>query len=142
MLAEQMNAFYNKLALSFYRNAVAYRQSSGVCSLSTTDLSTLEVVYLLGHPTYKELTDFLGLTIPNANYRISKLIDKGYLTKEQDKNDKRRYFLSVTEKFMEYYCLNDGFMEQTEKRAQERFSKEELCEFERLFSILINEIME
>lgn len=142
MLAEQIDLLYSKLTLSFYRNTAKSQQDNELSSLSTTDVSTLEVVYLLDHPSYKELTDFLGLTTSNANYRISKLIDKGYLQREQDKSDKRRYFLSVTDKFMQYYCVNDDFMVQTEQRAQERLTKKDLDELERLFGILINEIME
>jgi len=142
VLAKQIDIFYSKLALNFYRNLTKYQKNSEVHSLSTTDLTTLEVIYLLGNPTYKEVTDFLGLTIPNANYRISKLIDKGFLIRTQDETDKRRFFLSVTDKYMDYYCVNDNFIEEIEKRAKKCFSKAEFNEFERLFDILINDVME
>ena len=141
MLSRLLDEFYNKIALSFHRHAVEHQQWNNLSSLSTTDMSTLEIVYLLNRPTYKELTDFLGLSTSNVNYRINKLIEKGYLQREQDPTDKRRYFLNVTEKFMDYYCVNDDFIEQISKKAQDRFSKDELEKFEEMFRILIEELI-
>lgn len=142
MLNELIDAFYSKLALSFLRHEAEYQKRNELASLSTTDMSTLEIVYLLNRPTYKDLTDFLKISTPNATYRINKLVEKGYLKREQDPTDKRRFFLTVTDKFMEYYCINDNFMELVAQRARDRFSKEELDQFERMFRIIIDELMD
>lgn len=142
MLNELIDAFYSKLALSFLRHEAEYQKRNELASLSTTDMSTLEIVYLLNRPTYKDLTDFLKISTPNATYRINKLVEKGYLQREQDPTDKRRFFLTVTDKFMEYYCINDNFMELVAQRARDRFSKEELDQFERMFRIIIDELMD
>lgn len=142
MLNELIDAFYSKLALSFHRNEANYQKKNELSTLSDTDTSTLEIVYLLNRPTYKELTDFLKISTPNATYRINKLIEKGYLRREQDPTDKRRYFLNVTDKFMDYYCINDHFMELVAQRAKDRFTDEELQQFERMFRIMIEELMD
>lgn len=140
MLNELIDRFYNALAINFHRNAVNHQQWDEVSSLSSTDMSTLETVYLLNSPTYKDLSDFLKISTPNVNYRINKLIEKGYLRREQDKRDKRRYFLNVTDKYLDYYCMNDKLMEHVANQVRSRLSPEELDQFERLFSILIEEM--
>lgn len=142
MLNNLIDDFYSKLALSFHRNASSYKKREDLAVLSSIDLSTLEIVYLLKNPTFKELAEFLKISTPNTAYRIKKLIEKGYLTKKQDEIDRRKYYLSVTDKFMDYYCVNDDFMESVAKRAEQRFGKEELDQFQRMFQIIIYELMD
>ncbi|MFD2386491.1 MarR family winged helix-turn-helix transcriptional regulator [Enterococcus rivorum] len=82
----------------------------------------------------------MKISTSNANYRINKLITKGYLKREQDPTDKRRYFLNVTEKFMDYYCVNDSLLEQVVKNVRNRVRKEDLEQFESTLAIIIEEM--
>lgn len=141
-LSGLIDEFYGKLAMSFHRNAADYQSREEIFSLSSTEMSTLEIVYLLGKPTCRDLTDFLRISTPNAAYRINRLIEKGFLEKEQDPSDRRRYYLKVTDKFMDYYCVNDGYMEAVAQRARQRFTPQENEQLEKMLRILIDELMD
>lgn len=141
-LYDLIDDFYSKLAINFYRNAVNYQGRDEIQSLSSIEVATLEVVYLLHRPTYKELTEFLKISTPNANYRIKKLIEKGYLTREQDVSDRRKYYLIVTEKFMEYYSVNDAYISNVAKKIKEFFPEQKVEQFHKMLEIVIQKLME
>lgn len=134
--------FYSKLAIHFYENAANYKGRDEIQSLSSTEVATLEVVYLLHSPTYKELTQFLKISTPNVNYRIKKLIEKGYLTREQDSCDRRKYYLNVTDKFMDYYSVNDTYISNVADRIKKFFPKKEVEQFQNMFERIIQQLME
>lgn len=141
-LNELIDDFYSKLAINFYRNAANYKEREEIQSLSSTEVATLEVVYLLHGPTYKELTEFLKISTPNVNYRVKKLIKKGYLTRKQDTCDRRKYYLNVTDKFMEYYSVNDAYISNVANKIKKYFSKQEVEQFQKMFEIVIRQLMD
>lgn len=68
---------------------------------------------MLGHPTILEYAKYMGISQPNATYKINQLIEKGYLIKEVSKEDKRSYRLQVTKKFLAFYRDNDRFIKKS-----------------------------
>lgn len=102
----------------------------------------LEVVYFLKNPTYSELAEFLNISQPNATYRINKLIKKGYLTKVNDKKDRRIFYLQVTDKFMDYYCLNDNYLNNVIAELEKRCTANDIQQFEKMLNIITKDIME
>lgn len=141
MLHELFDTFYSKLALSFYRNAAQYQSREEFEKLSSIEMTTLEMVYLLGNPTCKELSESLNISTPNMAYRINRLAAKGYLTRQQDSRDRRSYRLALTDRFMEYYCVNDAFIAAVAQRTKERFPREEVARFEEMLQIITKELM-
>ena len=67
-------------------------------SLSAAEAFSVDVIYLLGQPTIKQFADCLGISQPNATYKVSHLIQKGYVTKSPSQEDRRESHLQVTEK--------------------------------------------
>lgn len=93
---------YRYLRLAHYQNLFAtINEKPG--SLSATEAFSVEVIYLLGEPTLGEFADFIGISQPNASYKVNALVSKGYITKESGENDKRECRLVVTRKFRDYY---------------------------------------
>lgn len=93
---------YRYLRLAHYRNLFSMiREKSG--SLSATEAFSVEVIYLLGEPTLGEFAEFIGISQPNASYKVNTLVTKGYITKESCESDKRECRLVVTKKFRDYY---------------------------------------
>lgn len=93
---------YRYLRLAHYQNLFAtINEKPG--SLSATEAFSVEVIYLLGEPTLGEFADFIGISQPNASYKVNALVSKGYITKESGENDKRECRLVVTGKFRDYY---------------------------------------
>ena len=102
LMATDFEQIYRYLRLVHYQNLFAtINEKSG--SLSATEAFSAEVIYLLGEPTIGEFADFIGISQPNASYKVISLVSKGYITKEACENDKRECRLVVTQKFLDYY---------------------------------------
>ncbi|NLH01454.1 MAG: winged helix-turn-helix transcriptional regulator [Clostridiales bacterium] len=101
-MTEDFEELYRYLRLAHYKNLFAtIREKPG--SLSATEAFSAEVIYLLGEPTVGEFADFIGISQPNASYKVNALVAKGYITKESRESDKRECRLIVTQKFRDYY---------------------------------------
>ena len=101
-MATDFEQIYRYLRLVHYQNLFA-TISEKPGSLSATEAFSAEVIYLMGEPTIGEFADFIGISQPNASYKVISLVSKGYITKEACENDKRECRLVVTQKFLDYY---------------------------------------
>lgn len=69
---------YERFRLSTYRSMFTLlRERDG--SLSATEAFSVDVIYLLRGPTIKEFADCLGISQPNATYKVNQLIQGGDL---------------------------------------------------------------
>ncbi len=94
--------FYRSIRLSHYRNLFGQlREKAG--SLSATEAFSAEVIYLMGNPTIGEFADYIGISQPNASYKVTSLVTKGYLERVSNDDDHREAHLYVTGKFLDYY---------------------------------------
>lgn len=128
-MEQQFEAVYRYLRLLHYSKLFeAINERPG--SLSATEAFSAEVIYLLGEPTIREFADFLGISQPNASYKVLALVSKGYLTKEPCETDRRELKLMVTQKFLDYYGnqLPDISAMLEDLSAQELAVLEKLCE--------------
>ena len=100
--SESVSELYKNLRLSHYRNLFAQLQEKAG-SLSATEAFSAEVIYLLDHPTISEFAAFLGISQPNASYKVNALVTKGYLERVGSDDDRREAHLNVTKKFLDYY---------------------------------------
>lgn len=62
-------------------------------------LSVMEYHFSDNVPTLNELAQYIGSSHQNIKQIVSKLVDKGYLRIEQDKDDKRKRRVYFTEKY-------------------------------------------
>lgn len=101
-LGESVSELYKNLRLSHYRNLFGQlKEKAG--SLSATEAFSVEVIYLLNQPTISEFADFIGISQPNASYKVNSLVTKGYLERISNDDDRREAHLCVTKKFLDYY---------------------------------------
>jgi len=101
-MATEFEELYRYLRLAHYQKLFE-TISERPGSLSATEAFSAEVIYLLGEPTIGEFAKFLGISQPNASYKVISLVSKGYITKRPCENDKRECHLIVTQKFHDYY---------------------------------------
>ena len=101
-MATDFGQIYRYLRLAHYQNLFA-TISEKPGSLSATEAFSAEIIYLLEEPTIGEFADFIGISQPNASYKVISLVSKGYISKESCENDKRECRLVVTKKFLDYY---------------------------------------
>ena len=129
MLDQVFNEVYTKFKLHFYK-AVFGRFQTREASLTTVETFCMEIIMALDAPTVNEFSSFLGISAPNAAYKINNLIQKGYVRKEQSESDKREYHLVVTQKYIDYYNISYRYVSKVVERVKERFPPEDVAKME------------
>lgn len=119
-----LSALYSKFRVHYYRD-VFKRINSRELSLTTTEVYCVEIIHNLEQPTIQEFANFIGISSPNATYKVNSLIKKGYVKKVQSDKDKREFYLDVTDKYYRYYNINEKYLDIVEDRLKEALTDEE-----------------
>lgn len=139
MLQHSIRSLYRKMRLNSYRQMFgAIRERSG--SLSATEAFSADVINLLGEPTLGQFADAIGISQPNATYKINNLVAKGYVEKTASETDRRELRLRTAGKFDRYFTENDEKAEAAVQRLKENFSQEEIQTAERVLDALLAEL--
>ncbi len=140
VLERSFNEVYTKFKLHFYR-AVFGRFQKREATLTTVETFCMEIIMALGRPTINEFSSFVGISPPNAAYKISSLVQKGYVAKERSPEDKREYHLVPTRKYIDYYNISYSYLGQVMGRIQDRFPPEDVARLEEMLDIISQELM-
>lgn len=140
MLEELFNDVYEKFKLEFYKSIFKGFEDREA-SLTPTEILCVEVINALKRPTIKELTQFMETSQSNMAYRVSNLLDKGYIEKIQSEEDKRIYYLEPTEKFYKYFRIRTKYIEKVLDRLVKRVPEEEIEIFTKILDTISNELM-
>lgn len=140
MLEEIFSEVYTKFKMHFYRQ-VFQRIGSRETSLTTVEMFCMEGIAALGEPTIAEFSQFMGISTPNAAYKVNNLVQKGYVERLQSPYDRREYHLRPTEKYSVYQSISFSYLHTVLERAQKRFTPEETAELERMLGIINDEMM-
>ena len=140
MLEQVFEQVYTKFKLHFYRTVFG-RFQRREASLTTVETFCMEIIMALGQPTVNEFSNFVGISPPNAAYKINNLIQKGYVRKERSPEDKREYHLVVTQKYIDYYNISYSYLGTVMGRIQQRFPPEDVARLEEMLRIISEELM-
>ncbi len=140
MIEESFSEVYRKFKVRYYQNVFAQAPDREL-SLTTMEAFCAEIIGALGSPTINEFANFINISSPNATYRVNSLIQKGYITKEQSETDKREYHLHVTEKYYKYYNISQSYVDEVLKRVKETCSGEDVEAFDRVLTIMNEQLM-
>lgn len=121
---ELIEAAYSRLMLVYYKKLFSAKDRE-YQDLKAADVSLLEVIHHLNGPRYAELAKFVNMSLPNLTYRVNRLIEKGYVVRTADDKDKRVHTLTVTEKFLSIYGLDELFLRALIQDIYEDLSEEE-----------------
>ncbi len=135
MLEREFDKLYFKFRNNYCKNLFS-KVNDDKDSLSPTESYCVEAIFLLNRPTVHQFADYVHISQPNATYRISNLIKKGYVRKVLSEDDRREYFLEVTDKFYTDYGANASFNTMLMSNIREEFSPEEIALLERLIKKL------
>ena len=135
MLYERIKSLYEKLRLKHYRDLFSrVKERDG--SLSATEAYAADVIYLLGDPTVSTFAETLGISQPNATYKINNLVSKGYAVRSVSDADRRECRVSVGERFFSYYNTDYPFLAESVERLQQNYTPQELSLLERMLDDL------
>mgnify|MGYP002588202361 CR=1 FL=1 len=82
MLEEVFQEVYTKFKLHFYQS-VFQRFATREATLTTVESFCMEGIMAMGEPTIAEFSRMMGISTPNAAYKIGSLVRKGYVEKIQ-----------------------------------------------------------
>jgi len=110
-------------------------------TLTAVESFSMECIKYLGEPTVSEFAGLMGISSPNAAYKVNSLVKKGYIEKKQSENDKREFHLCPTEKYMRYYRISQDYINTVVERCRKRFSEKELEDLDSMMQIIRTELM-
>ena len=135
MLYDEIKKLYEHFRLEHYRELFGrIREKDG--SLSATEAYSADVIYLLGNPTVSTFAEVLGISQPNATYKINNLAAKGYVSRSVSDEDRRECRVSVGDRFFSYYDTDYPFIAQGVDKLRDECTPEELQKFEQLLEAL------
>ena len=128
----------NWLRLESYKKMFhTLREKAG--SLSATEAFSADVIHLLGRPTLGQFAATLGISQPNATYKVNNLVAKGYLEKIPGA-DRREVRLQTAGKFNTYYQDNEQALQDALASLSGQFSPEELAVASRVLQALVQTV--
>lgn len=95
-------------------------------SLSATEAFSADIINILGEPTVTEFADSIGISQPNATYKVNCLVAKGYLEKTVNSSDRREIHLKTSDKFSGYYKEDMKSIEQALETVRGKYTRQEL----------------
>ncbi len=131
---------YNRFKLHFYRHIFGTLNSTE-SELTVMEALAAEVIYAMGEPTMSQFASAVGISAPNATYRVQSLVKKGYVERIASKTDRREQHLRVTRKFIDFYAINEEYISVISARIAERFSEAETEQFAALLNTISGELM-
>lgn len=141
-LFDAMSSVYLKYKLNFYKNLYRNNDSNKEDSLTVMEKFCAEAIFALQGPTVNQLAKFIGVSQPNAAYKVNNLVKKGHVEKVRSQKDRRQVHLFVTEKFKTYYKVNYTYLEDIISSLKEEVSEEELAAFKKILDVMDDGILE
>lgn len=103
--------------------------------VSVSELLSLYLIDLLDGPTLKEYAEIMGISQPNATYKINVMAEKGYVEKRLSEEDRRQTLLYVTAKAQQLFV--DSGSENLEQELCGRFTEEQLSTAQQVFETIV-----
>lgn len=138
-ISKNLDTFYRKCKIMLYEKALQYNTDEAD-ALNFQEVVCMEIIVALDGPTVSNFAKYARLSNPNAAYRVQKLVEKGYVSKVQDTEDKRTYYLVPTEKYAEQIGLSSDYIDEVSERIEERFSPEDVKKFDEMLHIICTEL--
>lgn len=132
-MKKQFLKIYNTFKLDFYRSLNFGEEEN---ALTVSESFCLEVINGLRKPTVRDVANFMKISQPNAAYKISNLEDKGYIVKQQSKEDKRVYYLNVTKKYDKFSQNKNKHLIEILDELEEKLSSSDLQKLEYILKIM------
>ena len=99
-----MNEQYSNVLVEFYERMSSWE--NGIVTdrdISLSQMHLLEVVGNHGSLRMKELSEKLGVTTGTLTVMVHRLVTKDYITKQRDNEDRRSFFVELTERGKKEY---------------------------------------
>jgi len=136
MLYDSILRLYRRLRLDGYRKLFgAVQERDG--SLSAIEAFSADLINLLDRPTLSQFADYVGISQPNATYKVNSLVMKGYVEKVVSESDRREVRLKTVEKFARYFDEDRPQIQVAAETVCAQFSRAEIAAAQRVLDTLL-----
>ncbi|MCX8131676.1 MAG: MarR family transcriptional regulator [Clostridia bacterium] len=101
----------SRLTQYFVESDTEIKKEYIFADMSMKQIYYIDIINQLGRPTFSELTKALGLSKPSITAIVEKLVNAGYVRKEKSPEDKRSFYISLTEKGRRVCKMHDEMHE-------------------------------
>jgi len=141
MLDDSVVRLFHKFRLDSYQQLFrVIREKDG--SLSATEAFSADIINLLGRPTVTQFAEAIGISQPNATYKINNLVAKGYVNKIVPDTDRREVRLETAEKFTRYFTEDRKTLGEAVGALGKQYSQDEIELAARVIDSLVAAIEE
>ena len=88
----------------------------------------------MDHPTFSDLAKSLEVSKPSVTAIVGKLVQKGYVEKVQSVEDRRAFYVLLTDKGKALSLLHDNIHQRIAEHFTRALDEHELHQFARLLS--------
>jgi DNA-binding MarR family transcriptional regulator len=110
--------------------------------LTLGQLNYLNVIYRMELPTITSVANELRLSKPTVTSAVQKLIELGFLKKRQSSEDKRIYFLSLSDLGLVLVSARENSLDDFLRVIKGTLTSEEQSQFETLIKKIISNLKE
>jgi DNA-binding MarR family transcriptional regulator len=103
-------------------------QQDGFAELSMRQVYYLETIARLGHPSFSELAEALGISRPSVTALVARLIRGGYVQKLQDGEDRRSFHIVLTQKGQSFTQVHQTIHRKIVEALTSRLSDAEIAQ--------------
>ena len=129
--------FINTLDLSLKNLQKNVGDASGFSKLTVHQLQYLDAINDLENPTITEIANKLHITKASVTVGVNKLIELGFVSKTQSKEDKRVFHVSLKESGRRFAAAKYQTLQDYGKFIKSALSKEEAKQFEAILTKLV-----
>lgn len=130
--------FINTLDLSLKQQQKEAGSNLGFSKLTVHQLQYLDAINDLENPTITELAKKLRITKASVTVGVNKLIELGFVSKTQSKEDKRAFHVSLKESGRRFAAVKNQALQDYGKFIKSALSREEAKQFEAILTKLVN----
>ena len=134
MLQESILRLYRRLRLDGYRKLFG--------AVQEREAFSADLINLLGEPTLSQFAEYVGISQPNATYKVNALAGKGYVEKVVSKPDRREIRLRTGKKFAQYFDEDRPAICAAAERVRAQFSESEIDTARRVLDAMLDAMQE
>jgi len=140
-LKEVFFELYSSFMLHYYADLFhrADDNGNGEGGLTTVETLCMEIIHYMKNPSINEFANVIGISSPNATYKVNSLIKKGYLEKIQSSEDKREFYLKETPKFRQDYNRLSGYSYRMARGIQTRMDQDKVNTIKKILDFFAQE---
>ena len=140
MIEESSYKVFEKFRFQYFHRLFRLMREHNT-PLSAMEVFSLGIIEMLQSPTIGQFADFLNISQSNATYKVSSLISKGYVIRQNSDKDRREYHLVLSDKYHESMKLLTEYEHLVSERIRDRFSEEELAVLDKIMTTISDELM-